>query len=79
MERREGLKKRVKEIEMARGGADAEPEGECGPHLPSEAEGRETTMSASDSTVEESVVGSAPEVHEAGNGGVNSSSDGMSR
>jgi hypothetical protein len=37
VERREGLRKRVKEMEMARGGVDSEAEGGCGPHVPSEA------------------------------------------
>ena len=78
VERREGLKKRVKEMEMARGSADSEAEGGCGPHPPtrSEAEGRGTTMPASALAVEEL---SAPEEHESEDGGVNSSSDAVVR
>ena len=64
MERREGLRKRVKEVEMARGVEEG------GPHPPREAVGRGTTMLTSASTVEE--------VHESEDGGVNSSSDAVS-
>jgi len=80
VERREGLRKRVKEMEMARGGADSETEGGCGPHPPtrSEAEGRGTMMPASALVAEVGAVGSAPEMHESEDGGVNSSSDAVS-
>jgi hypothetical protein len=78
VERREGLRKRVKEMEMARGGADSEAEGRYGPDPPtrSEAERRGTTMPALASTVEKV---SAPEGHEGEDGGVNSSSDAVVR
>ncbi|KIM39520.1 hypothetical protein M413DRAFT_447011 [Hebeloma cylindrosporum] len=65
VERREGLKKRVKEMEMARsgGGGGAHAEYGCGPHPPIKTEGRGTTRLAA--VPEDSVVRSSPlEAHE---------------
>lgn len=77
LERWEGLRKRVKERWHV--GGDEEAETGAGRILPREAEGREATVSASVSGVEEDVVGSAPEVYGDEDGGVNSSSNAVSR